>query len=147
MVTKANGKTSPARSGHLPARGLAPSRAPQDSQLALGHLKASLVAQLVKNLPTVQETWVRSLGWEDSLEKGMATHSSILAWEIPWTEEPGGPQYLESQRVRHDLAAKQPPPWKEDFVTLNKLGSTKRRCRLQRKPDKLDPNPALLFTV
>ena len=46
---------------------------------------ASLVAQLVKNLPAMQETWVRSLGWEDPLEKGMATHSSILAWRIPWT--------------------------------------------------------------
>ena len=51
---------------------------------------ASLVAQTVKNLPAIQETQVQSLGWEDSLEKGMATHSSILAWRIPWTEEPGG---------------------------------------------------------
>ena len=51
---------------------------------------ASLVAQLVKNLLIMQETWVQSLGWEDSLEKGKATHSSILAWKIPWTEEPGG---------------------------------------------------------
>ena len=53
---------------------------------------ASQVAQWVKNLPTVQmkETWVQSLGWKDSLEEGMATHSSILAWRIPWTEEPGG---------------------------------------------------------
>ena len=51
--------------------------------------EASLVAQLVKNLPAVQETWVRFLGWEDLLEKEMATHSSILAWRIPWTEEPG----------------------------------------------------------
>ena len=50
---------------------------------------ASLVDQTVKNLPAVQETWVRSLGWEDSLEKGMATHSSIHAWTVPWTEEPG----------------------------------------------------------
>ena len=50
---------------------------------------ASLVVQLVKNLPAVQETWVRFLGWEDLLEKEMATHSSILAWRIPWTEEPG----------------------------------------------------------
>ena len=50
---------------------------------------ASLVAQLVKNLPAVQETWVQSLGWEDLLEKGMATHSSILAWRIPWIEESG----------------------------------------------------------
>ena len=48
------------------------------------------MAYLVKNLPAVQETWVQSLGWEDPLEKGMATHSSILAWKIPWTEEPGG---------------------------------------------------------
>ena len=50
---------------------------------------ASLVAQMVKNLPATQETWVQSLGWEDPLEKGMATHCSILAWRIPWTEEPG----------------------------------------------------------
>ena len=50
---------------------------------------ASLVAQLVKNLPTMWETWVQSLGWEDPLEKGTATHSSVLAWRIPWTEEPG----------------------------------------------------------
>ena len=51
---------------------------------------ASLVAQMVKNLPAMQETWYQSLGWEDSLEKEMATHSSILAWRIPRTEEPGG---------------------------------------------------------
>ena len=48
------------------------------------------MAQAVKNLPAMQDTWVQSLGWEDPLEKEMATHSSILAWEIPWTEEPGG---------------------------------------------------------
>ena len=53
---------------------------------------ASLVAQLVKNPPAMQETWVPSLGWEDPLEKEMATHSSILAWRIPWTEGPGGLQ-------------------------------------------------------
>ena len=53
-----------------------------------------LVAQMVKNLPAVQETWVQSLGWEDSLEKEIATHSSILVWEIPWTEEPGGLQSM-----------------------------------------------------
>ena len=52
---------------------------------------ASLVAQSLKHLPAMQETWVQSLGWEDPLEKEMATHSSILAWKIPWTEEPGGP--------------------------------------------------------
>ena len=51
--------------------------------------RASLVAQIVKNLPAMQDTQVRSLGWEDALEKGMATHLSILAWGIPWTEEPG----------------------------------------------------------
>ena len=60
---------------------------------------ASLVAQSVKNLPAVQETWVQSLGWEDHLEKEMATHSSILAWKIPQTEEPGGLQSMGSQRV------------------------------------------------
>ena len=63
---------------------------------------ASLVAQSVKNLPAVQETGVRSLGWEDLLEKEMATHSSILAWKISWTEEPGGLQSMGSQRVGHD---------------------------------------------
>ena len=55
-------------------------------------LRAFLVAQVVKNLPAMQETWVRSLGQEDPLEKEMATHSSILAWKISWTEEPGGLQ-------------------------------------------------------
>ena len=60
------------------------------------------VAQLIKNLPAMQETWVQSLGWEDPLEKEMATHSSTLAWKIPWTEEPGGLQYMVSQRVGHD---------------------------------------------
>ena len=60
---------------------------------------ASLVAQSVKNLPAAQETWVRSLGWEDTLEKEMATHSNILAWKISWTEEPGGLQSIGSQRV------------------------------------------------
>ena len=54
------------------------------------------------NLPAMQETWVRSLGWEDPLEEGMATQSSILAWRIPWTEEPGGLQSIESQRVEHN---------------------------------------------
>ena len=55
----------------------------------LAMLQASLGAQLLKNLPAMQETQVRSLGWEDPLEEGMATHFSILAWEIPWTEQPG----------------------------------------------------------
>ena len=62
----------------------------------------SLVAQRVKNLPVVQETWVQSLGWEDPLEKGMATRSSTLAQRIPWTEEPGRLQSMGSQRVGHN---------------------------------------------
>ena len=63
---------------------------------------ASLVAQMVKRLPAVQETWVRSLSWKDPLEKEMATHSSILAWKIPRTEETGGLQSMGSQRMRRD---------------------------------------------
>ena len=69
------------------------------------HLEAygtSMVAQMVKNLPAMQETWFRSLGWEDPLEKGMATHSSVLAWKIPWTEEPGRLQSTWSQGVEYD---------------------------------------------
>ena len=60
------------------------------------------MAQLVKNLPAMQETWVPSADWEDPLKEGMATHSDILAWRIPWTEEPGGLQSMGSQRVGHD---------------------------------------------
>ena len=63
---------------------------------------AFLMAEMVKNLPAMQETWVQSQAREDPLEKGMAIHSSVLAWGIPWTEEPGGLQSIESQRVRHD---------------------------------------------
>ena len=62
----------------------------------------SLLAQMVKNLPVMQETRVRSLSWEDPLEKEMATHSNILAWRIPWAEEPGGLQSVGSQRAGHD---------------------------------------------
>ena len=65
-------------------------------------LWASLVAQMVKNLPAIREIWVWSLGQEDPLVKGMATHSSILSWRIPWTEEPGGLQSLVLQRVGQD---------------------------------------------
>ena len=64
-----------------------------------------LVAQVVKNLPAMQETRNQSLCWEDPLEKGMAIHSSILTWRIPWTEEPGGLQSMGLQRVRHDWVA------------------------------------------
>ena len=57
---------------------------------------------MVKKLPAIQETQVQSLGWDDALEQGMATHSSVLAWRIPWTEEPGGLQSMGSQRVEHN---------------------------------------------
>ena len=68
----------------------------------LRNLETSLVAQTVKRLSTMWETWVRPLGGEDLLEKEMATHCSILAWKIPWTEEPDGLQSMGSQRVGHD---------------------------------------------
>ena len=80
---------------------------PGNSQQAVLHSSSStfwvsLVAQMVKNLPAMQETWVQSLGQEDSLEKGMATHASLLAWRIPWTEDPGGLQSIGLQKVRHN---------------------------------------------
>ena len=65
-------------------------------------IEASLVAQTVKRLTAMQETWIRSLGWEDPLKEEMATHSSILAWKIPWTEEPCRLQPMGLQRVGHD---------------------------------------------
>ena len=66
------------------------------------YIWSSLVIQMVKNPPAMWETWVQSLGQEDSLEEGMATHYSILAWRIPWTEEPGGLRSVGSQRVEHN---------------------------------------------
>ena len=69
-----------------------PWRLVQGEQAGSGERKASLAAQVVKNPPAMQETWVQSLGWEDPLEKEMTTHSSILAWRIPWMEKPGGLQ-------------------------------------------------------
>ena len=63
---------------------------------------------MVKNLPTMQETQVQSLGWEDPLEKDMATHSSVLIWRIPWTEEPGGLQSMGLQRVGHNCMSNTP---------------------------------------
>ena len=68
----------------------------------LNNMDLNCVGQMVKHLPTVWETQVRSLGWEDPLEEEMATHSRILAWEIPWTEEPGGLWFIGSQRVGHN---------------------------------------------
>ena len=64
--------------------------------------RTSLVAQMVKSPPAVWETWTQPLGWEDPLEEGMAAHSSVLAWRIPWMEEPGGLQSMGSQGVGHD---------------------------------------------
>ena len=72
------------------------------SLLKLMSIGTSLVAQTVKYLPTMQETWVQSLGWEDTLEEEMATHSSTLAWKSPWMEEHGRLQSMGSQRVGHD---------------------------------------------
>ena len=95
-------------------------RSSQDNSAALGqgslvlpqgiHLTvwSSLAAQMVKNLPAMQETWVRSLDLEDSLEKRMATHSSILAWKIAWTEKPGWLQSMGSQRVGHNWPTHRP---------------------------------------
>ena len=71
-------------------------------KLGLDTRRFSLVAQTVKHPLTMQETWVQSLGWEDPLEEEMAIHSNILAWRIPWTEEPGRLQSTGSQKVRHD---------------------------------------------
>ena len=73
-----------------------------DPFLLIGLNWASLVAQMVKHLPIMRETQIQSLGREDPLEKEMATHSSTLAWKIPWTEEPGRLQSMGSQRVAHD---------------------------------------------
>ena len=71
-------------------------------ELILPNLPVFWIAQMVKNLPAMWETCARYLGWEDPLEKGMSTHSSSLAWIIPWTEKPGGLQSMDSQRVVHD---------------------------------------------
>ena len=70
----------------------------------INYVTASLVAQMVKSLPAMQETWVQFLGQEDPLDKGMAIYSSVLAWRIPWTEEPGRLQFMGPQKVGRDLA-------------------------------------------
>ena len=74
-------------------------RAPEDVLLR-GRFCFCLVVQIIKNSPAMQEIWIWSLGWEDPLEKGMATHSSILAWRIPWTEEPGGLQSMGCKELK-----------------------------------------------
>ena len=85
--------------GSIPGSGRSPG---EGIGYPLQYSWASLVAQTVKNMPAKWETWLQSLGWEDPLEEGMATHSSILAWEIPWTEDPGGLDSMGSHRVRHN---------------------------------------------
>ena len=83
-----------------------------DLPTSLWRFRDFLVAQTVKNLPAMQETRVRSLGRKDPLEKGMTIHSSILAWRIPWTEDPGWLQSMGSQRVRHDWATNTHTLWR-----------------------------------
>ena len=98
------------------------------------------MAQTVKDLPVIQETWDWSLVWEDPLEKGMATHSSILAWKIRWTEEPGGIQSMGSQRIRHDWVTDTPVC----AVVKNPLasaGDTGSILGLGRSPGKGNGNP------
>ena len=102
-------KNPPANAGGLRDMGLIPGleRSPGGGHgNPLQYSWASLVALLVKNLPSMQETWVWSLGWKDPLEEGMAPHISVLAWRIPWTEEPGGLETRGSQRVGHGWATK-----------------------------------------
>ena len=103
------------RANHMEVLGFCPSSQPWKGLLSknYGHpitLRASLGAQMVNNLSPRREIWVRFLGQEDPLKKGMATHSSTLAWEIPWTEESGGLQSVRSQRVEHDWVANNHPP-------------------------------------
>ena len=97
------------------------------------------MAQMVKNLPAMQEIWVRSLGQEDPLEKEIAIHSSILAWRIPWTEGSGGLQSMGSQRVGHDLVTNTfilslPPIILIHFLAfLRKLGHVSPILEMERK--------------
>ena len=88
-----------------------------------------LVVQTVKNLPAMQETKVQSLGWEDPLEEEMATHSSILAWRIPWTEEPGGLQSVALQKVRHGRAINT----FTFFLVQATIGSMENKIKTQNK--------------
>ena len=100
-----------------------------------GDERASLVAQRLKGLPAMQETWVQSLGQEDPLEKEMATHSSILAWRIPWTEKLGGLQSTGSQRVGHDWATSLHLPSSHFTYHLNHgWGNEDNGDRLQKIP-------------
>ena len=96
------GQEATVRTGHGATNWFQIGKAVHQGCILSHFLFNSLVAQTVKCLPTMLETWVRSLGQEDPLEKEMATHSSTLAWKIPWKEEPDGLQSAELQIVRHD---------------------------------------------
>ena len=102
FVCNARDSSSIPGSGRLPGEGI---------DCPLQYSWASLVAQMVKNLPAVQETWFQSLGQKDPLEEGMATYSSILAWRIPWTEEPGGLQSMGCRKASD--TTEQPTPTHE----------------------------------
>ena len=86
----------------IPGLGRAPG---EGTGYPLQYSWASLVAQMLKNLPAMWETWVQFLSWEDPLEEGMATHSNILTWRIPWTQEPGGLQSMELQKSQTQLSS------------------------------------------
>ena len=102
---------------------------------------ASLVAQLVKNLPAMWETWIQSLGWEDPLEEGMTNHSSILVWRIPWTEEPGRPQFTGLQRVGHNKRLSKHARESIIALTTRPVGSPKIDPAIQWCPQRPDSFP------
>ena len=97
----------------------------------------SLVAQMVKILPAIQEIWVRSLGWEDPLEKEMAIHSSILAWRIPWTKEPNRLQSMGLQRVEHDRVTSLSKVMKTDSLCIKHNITIKSNLIYLKKPKTL----------
>ena len=82
----------------------------------IGRKKASLIAEMVKNPPAMQDIWIQSVCWKDILEKEGATHTSILAWQIPWTEAPGGIQSMGSQRVGHDWTTNTHTKWERGRI-------------------------------
>ena len=106
-----------------------------------------LVAQMAKNLPAMQETQVRSLGQEDPLEKEMATHSSILAWRIPWTEEAGGLQSMGSQRVRHDWATNTDRYFNRWFINISSFFSSQFQLLLPSWGVWASYSPTLVFAL
>ena len=131
------------RSGSSPGEGIG---------YPLQYSWASLVAQMVKILPAVQETWFRSLDWEDPLEEGMAMHFSILAPQSPWTEKPGGLESMGLQRVRHDWTTKHStaqPVYREGQIKTirSMLFSAKERYRLPWKKSKETDTKLSIFQV